>query len=84
MSDLKIPTSAPETAIPVAPKTNDPKKIQDAAQQFEALLLGQILEEAHRNADAAAVYLKAAGNPRLPEERRRYFLQSAARLRKGR
>jgi tetratricopeptide (TPR) repeat protein len=45
-------------------------------------LLGQIFEEAHRSADAAAVYLKAAGNPRLPEERRRYFLESAARLRK--
>jgi tetratricopeptide (TPR) repeat protein len=46
------------------------------------MLLGQILERAHKNADAAAVCLKAADNPRLPEEQRRSFLESAARLRK--
>ena len=29
---------------PTIPKDHDPAKIHDAAQQFEALLLGQILE----------------------------------------
>lgn len=45
------------------------------------MLLGQILERAQKNADAAAVYRKAADNPRLPGEQRRSFLESAARLR---
>ncbi|MGO9231606.1 MAG: hypothetical protein ACLQKA_20635 [Bryobacteraceae bacterium] len=34
---------APPT-VPTVPKGSDPAKIQDAAQQFEALLIGQILE----------------------------------------
>jgi flagellar protein FlgJ len=31
------------------PKTGDPARISDAAQQFEALLLGQILRSAHES-----------------------------------
>ena len=41
------------------------------------ILLGQILEGAHRDAEAAAVYLNGANNPRLPKEQRRSFLESA-------
>ena len=37
------PSVAP-SPTPAIPKDGDPAKIQDAAQQFEALLLGQILE----------------------------------------
>jgi flagellar protein FlgJ len=36
---------APATP-PTTPKGDDPAKIKDAAQQFEALLIGQILESA--------------------------------------
>jgi len=45
MDSMSIAQSAvapPPT--PAIPKDGDPAKIQDAAQQFEALLLGQILE----------------------------------------
>jgi Rod binding domain-containing protein len=43
------PMSIAQTAVappptPAIPKDKDPAKIQDAAQQFESLLLGQILE----------------------------------------
>jgi len=36
-------------ATPAIPKGCDPAKIQDAAQQFEALLIGQILETASQD-----------------------------------
>lgn len=35
-------------AAPAVSKTDSPAKIHDAAQQFEALLLGQILESASK------------------------------------
>jgi flagellar protein FlgJ len=41
MSTLAISPAATQAAIP---KGDSPAKIHDAAQQFEALLLGQILE----------------------------------------
>lgn len=37
-------TAVAPSPTPAIPKGGDPAKIQDAAQQFEALLLGQILE----------------------------------------
>jgi|ERR1017187_534855 Rod binding domain-containing protein len=37
-------TAVAPPSAPAIPKDKDPAKIQDAAQQFEALLLGQILE----------------------------------------
>ncbi|MGA2038447.1 MAG: hypothetical protein ABSH42_04155 [Bryobacteraceae bacterium] len=37
-------TAVAPPATPAIPKGSDPAKIQDAAQQFEALLIGQILE----------------------------------------
>ncbi len=45
-SALAVPPTASNPAIPK--KTDDPAKIHEAAQQFEALLLGQLLEsESH-------------------------------------
>jgi Rod binding domain-containing protein len=41
MSDIVSLTAA------AIPKTNDPAKVHHAAQQFEALLIGQILHAAH-------------------------------------
>jgi Rod binding domain-containing protein len=46
MSDLAIPPTATQAAVPTVDK---PEKIHDAAQQFEALLLGQILESVSRD-----------------------------------
>src|SRR5947209_8341429 len=49
MSDLSIPASGSELVSMMLPgtgaarKTDDPAKIQDAARQFEALMLGQML-----------------------------------------
>jgi hypothetical protein len=37
-------TAVAPSPTPAIPKDSDPAKIQDAAQQFEALLIGQILE----------------------------------------
>jgi len=45
VSDLSIGAAvSPSTALPARPRTDDPRKIQEAAEQFESLLLGQILE----------------------------------------
>lgn len=46
MSDLAIPSSLTQPAVP---KATDPGKIRDAAQQFEALLIGQILQASHES-----------------------------------
>lgn len=46
MSDLAIPSSLTQPAVP---KADNPAKIQDAAQQFEALLIGEILRTAHQS-----------------------------------
>jgi Rod binding domain-containing protein len=48
MSDVNLSTVAPLPGIqPQAGKADDPAKIHDAAQQFEAILLEQVLESAH-------------------------------------
>ena len=52
MTDLTIPPSLTQPALPTpgsAEKGDSPAKIHDAAQQFEALLLGQILETARQS-----------------------------------
>ena len=46
MTDLTIPATLTEPAVP---KAGDTGKIRDAAQQFEALLIGQILETARQS-----------------------------------
>ena len=46
---LVAQTAAAPPATPAIPKDSDPAKIQDAAQQFEALLIGQILETASQD-----------------------------------
>ena len=43
-SMLIAQTAVAPPSTPALPKDKDPARIQDAAQQFEALLLGQILE----------------------------------------
>jgi Rod binding domain-containing protein len=47
MADLTISPAILQPAAPARPQTADPAKIRDAAQQFEALLLNQLLESAH-------------------------------------
>jgi peptidoglycan hydrolase FlgJ len=52
MTDLTIPTTFTQPAVPKsasAAQGDSPAKIHDAAQQFEALLLGQILESARQS-----------------------------------
>lgn len=50
MSDLRISPVVTEAAIPPSPASSgNPAKIRDAAQQFEGLLLGQILESARQS-----------------------------------
>jgi len=45
MSEVSIsPILPPAAALPSKPRTDDPRKIAEAAQQFEALLIGQVLE----------------------------------------
>ncbi len=43
MSPMRMTPSLPEPALADPRQNKDPAKIRDAAQQFEALLLGQIL-----------------------------------------
>jgi Rod binding domain-containing protein len=50
------PLAAPSAALP---QGNDPGKIRGAAQQFEALLLGQILHSAH---DSDSGWLGSGGD----------------------
>jgi len=47
MTELTISPALLQPAAPAHPQTADPAKIHDAAQQFEALLLNQLLESAH-------------------------------------
>jgi Rod binding domain-containing protein len=47
MSDLAITPMMSQANLAAPPgKTEDPAKIRDAAQQFEALLIGQLLQSA--------------------------------------
>jgi len=49
MSDLRISSAVLEPSVPIPVSSSDsPAKIRDAAQQFEGLLLGQILESARQ------------------------------------
>ena len=47
MEALTVSPSLLQPAAPAPLKTADPARIRDAAQQFEALLLNQLLESAH-------------------------------------
>ena len=50
MDQSGIAIMLPQTAVsPVPRKTDSPARIQDAAQQFEALLLNQILHSARES-----------------------------------
>jgi Rod binding domain-containing protein len=43
------------TALTDAKKKDSPEKIKDAASQFEALLIGQILKTVHQDSDDASL-----------------------------
>lgn len=50
MSDMAIPSFLPAgAATTTTTKSRAPDKVHDAAQQFEALLMGQILRSARQN-----------------------------------
>jgi Rod binding domain-containing protein len=44
---LTLSTDLIQSGVPQKPKNNDPAKIHDAAQQFESLLIAQLLESSH-------------------------------------
>ena len=48
---LEMANLASGSAASQTPKTDDPTKAHDAAQQFEALLIEQILRSAHENGE---------------------------------
>lgn len=47
MDHLAISPDLLSTVPAARPKSGDPAQVRDAAEQFEALLLGQLLESAH-------------------------------------
>jgi len=47
MESVAVSPAWLERGAPAPPKTADPAKIHQAAQQFEALLLEQLLQSAH-------------------------------------
>lgn len=49
MNPIGVAASLPDPALTKPGPTKDPAKIREAAQQFEALLLGQILRSAREN-----------------------------------
>ena len=48
MSEMKISSGLPP-GLPTTAKSDTPGKVRDAAQQFEALLMGQILRSARQS-----------------------------------
>jgi Rod binding domain-containing protein len=48
------PLSGASLGIPAAHTADSPEKIKDAASQFEALLIGQILKAAHGDSEEAS------------------------------
>lgn len=58
MSDLTVPSSLTR---PGAPKADAPAKIRGAAEQFEALLIGQILQASHQSGGWLGTGEDAAG-----------------------
>ncbi|HWC98005.1 MAG TPA: rod-binding protein [Candidatus Sulfopaludibacter sp.] len=49
MSDVTIPPVLSQPAVPIIHKSDTPAKILQAAQQFEALLINQLLQSATGN-----------------------------------
>jgi len=47
MDNLTVSPTLSQPVPSASPKTDDPAKIREAAQQFEALLLTQLLQSAH-------------------------------------
>jgi flagellar protein FlgJ len=49
MSDMAISSAVLPAGAPTPSKGDTPEKVRDAAQQFEALLIGQILKSARES-----------------------------------
>ena len=49
MSTMTISSLVPAAGATAGPKADTPEKVRDAAQQFEALLIGQILRSARQD-----------------------------------
>ncbi len=52
MSDMAISSAALPASAATTTKADTPEKVRDAAQQFEALLIGQILRSARQSGSA--------------------------------
>ena len=50
MDKLTLSPELMQPPVPQKPRNNDPVKIREAAQQFEGLLLAQLLQSAHASA----------------------------------
>jgi flagellar protein FlgJ len=50
MSDMRISSVVVPAGAAATAKADTPEKVRDAAQQFEALLIGQILRSARQSA----------------------------------
>ena len=50
MSDMRISSVVVPSVAATTAKADTPEKVRDAAQQFEALLIGQILRSARQSA----------------------------------
>jgi flagellar protein FlgJ len=48
MSEMRVSPGLP-AGVPTTAKSDTPEKVHDAAQQFEALLMGQILRSARQS-----------------------------------
>jgi len=48
MSEMRVSAGLP-AGVPTTAKSDTPEKVHDAAQQFEALLMGQILRSARQS-----------------------------------
>lgn len=61
MADLSVAKLLPAVQAPGSPpKPDDPAKVKDAAQQFEALLLGQMLRSVR---ESSGGWLGSGGDP---------------------
>lgn len=73
-------TSTPldPTTLDGARKPDDPKKVLDAAQQFESLLIGQILKEVSASAQSSGLGEEDAASGSMMEMAQEHLAQAIA------
>ncbi|WP_321470727.1 hypothetical protein [uncultured Paludibaculum sp.] len=77
--NLALPAdTASTTALEGARKADDPKKIRDAAQQFESLLIGQILKEVSASAQKAGLGEEDSSSGSMMEMAQEHLAQAIA------